>query len=424
MSKKKIIVIGAGAAGMMAAYAASTHSCQVTILERNEKAGKKVFITGKGRCNVTNASDMEELQNNIITNKKFLYSALYHFDNQAVMDFFEQNGLQLKVERGNRVFPESDKSSDVIQTLLRALEKQNVKICYHSKVEDLIIEEGSVHGVRLQDGTEMKSDAVIIATGGVSYPVTGSDGVGLKILEKYGHTIKELRPALVPMNVAEEYGKELQGLSLKNICVSFYEPGKKKALYEDFGEMLFTHFGVSGPVILSASSVLGKYLKKGEIELRIDLKPALDYQQLDDRILRDFKECMNKDFRNALDQLLPRKLIPVMIDYCKIDPFKKVNLITKEERKRLVDSIKNFKFTVTSLRGFQEAIITNGGISVKEINPKTMESKLISGLYLAGEMIDVDALTGGYNLQIAWSTGSLAGESAGLDMNSTENVEF
>lgn len=412
MKCNRVIVIGAGAAGMMAAYAAAENNCKVTIYERNEKAGKKIFITGKGRCNVTNASDMEEIFSNIVTNRKFLYSALYSYTNQEVMDFFEGQGLPLKIERGNRVFPVSDKSSDVIHALKQALKKHNVEIVYNTLVEDLIIEDGRAVGIKLSDGSKIMCDRIIMSTGGVSYPVTGSDGTGLKILMKYGHTIKDLHPGLVPMNAAEEYVKELQGLSLKNIKVSFYEPGKKKVLYEAFGEMLFTHFGVSGPVILSASSVIGKYLKDGNLELRIDLKPALTNNQLDERILRDFKEAMNKDFRNSLDMLLPRKMIPVIISYCKIDPYKKVNLITKEERFRLIDAVKNFKLTITSLRGFNEAIITCGGINVKEVNPKTMESKLIKGLYLAGEMLDVDALTGGYNLQIAWSTGKLAGESA------------
>lgn len=412
MKCNRVIVIGAGAAGMMAAYAASENNCKVTIYERNEKAGKKIFITGKGRCNVTNASDMEEIFANIVTNRKFLYSALYSYTNQEVMDFFEGQGVPLKIERGNRVFPVSDKSSDVIHALKHALKKHNVEIVYNTLVEDLIVEEGRAVGIKLSDGSKIRCDRIIMSTGGVSYPVTGSDGMGLDILKKHGHTIKDLHPGLVPLNAAEEYVKELQGLSLKNINVSFYERGKKKAVYEAFGEMLFTHFGVSGPVILSASSVISKYLKDGNLELRIDLKPALSNNQLDERILRDFKEAMNKDFRNSLDMLLPRKMIPVIIGYCKIDPYKKVNLITKEERFRLIDAVKNFKLTITTLRGFNEAIITCGGVNVKEVNPKTMESKLIKGLYIAGEMLDVDALTGGYNLQIAWSTGKLAGESA------------
>lgn len=409
----KVIVIGAGAAGMMAACAAAEKGHQVIIYERNEKAGKKLFITGKGRCNVTNASEIEDILNHIISNKKFMYSALYTFSNQNVMDYFEKEGLRLKVERGNRVFPESDKSSDVLHTLKKVLSRLNVKIVYHTLVTDLCVEDGCVKGVVLENGQTDNADSVVIATGGVSYPVTGSDGRGMRILEKYGHSISELRPALVPMNVKEEYAKALQGLSLKNVEVSYYRTAKpsKKPVYSEFGEMLFTHFGVSGPVVLSASSVIGKYLSNENIIMEIDLKPALTKEQLHGRILRDFEKCTNKDFRNSLDTLLPKKLIPVIIDYCGIEPYKKVNVISKEERERFVEALKGFRLTVTALRGFNEAIITQGGIPVKEIQPATMESKLIRNLYIAGEMIDVDALTGGYNLQIAWSTGRLAGES-------------
>lgn len=409
---KNIAVIGAGAAGMMAAYHSALNGAKVTLYEKNDKAGKKIFITGKGRCNVTNSSDMEEVFNNIVTNKKFLYSALYSYTNEDVMEFFENNGVRLKVERGNRVFPVSDHSSDIINALKRALNNQDVDIEYNVEIKDLIVKDNEVKGIITFSGTKKEYDKVIIATGGVSYLVTGSDGKGMEILKKYGHTIKELRPALVPLNIKEEFIKDLQGLSLKNIEVSFYEEGKKKAIYSDFGEMLFTHFGVSGPVILSAASVIGKKIKENNIVLKIDLKPALSESQLDERILRDFNESMNKDFRNALDKLLPKKLIPVLIEYCQIDPYKKVNNISKEERIRILRALKEFTITVTSLRGFNEAIITSGGINVKEINPATMESKLLRNLYIAGEMIDVDAFTGGYNLQIAWSTGKLAGESA------------
>lgn len=415
MSTKKIAVIGAGAAGMMAAYHAAVNNAKVTLYEKNDKAGKKIFITGKGRCNVTNSSDMEDVFANVVTNKKFLYSALYSYTNTDVMNFFENQGLELKVERGNRVFPVSDHSSDVINALKRSLKNQGVEIEYNTEIIDLMVEEDDVKGIITDSGEKKEYDRVIIATGGVSYPVTGSDGKGFEILKKYGHTIKELRPALVPLNVKEEFIKDLQGLSLKNIEVSFYEEGKKKAIYSEFGEMLFTHFGVSGPVILSASSAIGKKIKENNIILKIDLKPALSENQLDERILRDFSESMNKDFRNSLDKLLPKKLIPVLIDYCGIDPYKKVNNISKEERQLIVKALKEFMLTVTSLRGFNEAIITSGGINVKEINPSTMESKLIKNLYIAGEMIDVDAFTGGYNLQIAWSTGKLAGESAAMD---------
>lgn len=410
MADRKVIVIGAGAAGMMAAYSSALCGNKVTVFERNEKAGKKLFITGKGRCNITNDSDVETILNNIITNRKFMYSAIYSFSNEDVKAFFEENGLHLKVERGNRIFPVSDKSSDVINTLKKALRNENVEIEYNILVKDLVVEDNTVKGVVLKDGRKVYADKVIMATGGMSYPVTGSDGKGFDILRKYGHTITDLSPALVPMNVKEEFAKELQGLSLKNVDISFYRNEvDKKPVYEEFGEMLFTHFGISGPIVLSGSSVAGKYLKEGNLIARIDLKPALSKEQLDDRILREFTNGINKDIVNVMDNLLPKKLIPVMLDYCKIEPHKKVNSISKEERNRMVEAFKGLKLTVTSLRSFNEAIITQGGIKVKEVDPGTMESKIISNLYLAGEMLDVDALTGGYNLQIAWSTGRLAG---------------
>lgn len=410
MADRKVIVIGAGAAGMMAAYSSALCGNKVTVFERNEKAGKKLFITGKGRCNITNDSDVETILNNIITNRKFMYSAIYSFSNEDVKAFFEENGLHLKVERGNRIFPVSDKSSDVINTLKKVLRNENVEVEYNTLVKDLIVEDNTVKGVILEEGRKVYADKVIMATGGMSYPVTGSDGKGFDILRKYGHTITDLSPALVPMNVKEEFAKELQGLSLKNVTISFYRrKGDKKPVYEEFGEMLFTHFGISGPIVLSGSSVVGKYLKEGNLIAKIDLKPALSKEQLDDRILREFTNGINKDIVNVMDNLLPKKLIPVMLDYCEIEPHKKVNSISKEERNRMVDAFKGLKLTVTSLRGFNEAIITQGGVKVKEVDPGTMESKIISNLYLAGEMLDVDALTGGYNLQIAWSTGRLAG---------------
>ena len=410
MADRKVIVIGAGAAGMMAAYSSALCGNKVTVFERNEKAGKKLFITGKGRCNITNDSDVETILNNIITNRKFMYSAIYSFSNEDVRAFFEENGLHLKVERGNRIFPVSDKSSDVINTLKKALRNENVEIEYNILVKDLVVENNTVKGVVLKDGRKVYADKVIMATGGMSYPVTGSDGKGFDILRKYGHTITDLSPALVPMNVKEEFAKELQGLSLKNVDISFYRNEvDKKPVYEEFGEMLFTHFGISGPIVLSGSSVAGKYLKEGNLIARIDLKPALSKEQLDDRILREFTNGINKDIVNVMDNLLPKKLIPVMLDYCEIESHKKVNSISKEERNRMVEAFKGLKLTITSLRSFNEAIITQGGIKVKEVDPGTMESKIISNLYLAGEMLDVDALTGGYNLQIAWSTGRLAG---------------
>lgn len=410
MADRKVIVIGAGAAGMMAAYSSALCGNKVTVFERNEKAGKKLFITGKGRCNITNDSDVETILNNIITNRKFMYSAIYSFSNEDVKAFFEENGLHLKVERGNRIFPVSDKSSDVINTLKKALRNENVEIEYNILVKDLVVEDNTVKGVVLKDGRKVYADKVIMATGGMSYPVTGSDGKGFDILRKYGHTITDLSPALVPMNVKEEFAKELQGLSLKNVDISFYRNEvDKKPVYEEFGEMLFTHFGISGPIVLSGSSVAGKYLKEGNLIARIDLKPALSKEQLDDRILREFTNGINKDIVNVMDNLLPKKLIPVMLDYCEIESHKKVNSISKEERNRMVEAFKGLKLTITSLRSFNEAIITQGGIKVKEVDPGTMESKIISNLYLVGEMLDVDALTGGYNLQIAWSTGRLAG---------------
>ena len=404
---KNIAIIGCGAAGMMAALAAIENGHNITIYEKNEKAGKKLYITGKGRCNVTNASDMEVIFNNIITNKKFMYSSLYTFDNNMVMDAFERMNVPLKVERGNRVFPVSDKSYDVIKGLTNALLSKGVKIIYNANVKDIIVENCKIKGIELSNGKVYYYDCVVLATGGVSYSSTGSTGEGHKIAIKYGHTVKEMRPALVPLVAREEYIKELQGLSLKNVEVTIYSG--KKILYNDFGEMLFTHFGISGPLILSASSLVSKYFPGNELKMEIDLKPALDEKQLDERILRDFEKTINKAFKNSLDNLLPKKLIPVIIEYTKINPDKKVNEITKEERSKLVNALKHFELTIVGTRGFNEAIITQGGINVKEINPATMESKIIKDLYFAGEMIDVDALTGGYNLQIAWSTGYLAG---------------
>ncbi len=410
---RSVFVIGAGAAGMMAAVSAAARGYDVTVFEKNEKPGKKLYITGKGRCNITNACDTEDLFNHMIHNKKFMYSSIYGFDNQAVIDFFEQHKLHTKVERGNRVFPVSDKSSDVIRTLTNAMNQAGVMVRYMTTVEDIIVEQDCVRGVILSGGKKEWADNVILATGGLSYPVTGSDGAGMQILVRHGHSLTPVSPALVPMNVKEEFIKELQGLSLKNVRGSFYLTSKqgKKPIYEEFGEMLFTHFGISGPIVLSASSFLAKYISKEEIVFKIDLKPALSFQQLDDRILREFEKNRNRDFKNSLDDLLPKKMIPVLIAYCGIDPNKKVNVISKEERQILVKSLKEFTMTVVSFRGYNEAIITQGGINVKEINPATMESKRIQHLFAAGEMLDVDALTGGFNLQIAWSTGHLAGES-------------
>lgn len=408
---KKIIVTGGGAAGMMAAVSVLQMGGRVVLFEKNEKLGKKLFITGKGRCNLTNDCDMETLFQNIMTNSKFLYSVFYGFDNHAVMDWFEKAGCPVKTERGGRVFPVSDHAYDVTAALERQLRKGKADIRLHTEVKRLLAEDGKIKGVELADGSVEYGDAVILATGGLSYPLTGSDGDGYRMAEEEGHTIKETFPSLVPLTIQEEWCKSLQGLSLKNVRASLFMEGKK-LLYEGFGEMLFTHFGVSGPLILSASSYYGKKGKGDKAVLRLDLKPALTPEQVDKRLLRDFEENKNKQFKNSLGKLFPSKLIPVMIALSGIDGEKKVHEVTKEERVRLAHLIKDLRMTVTGTRGYAEAVITRGGIHVKEVNPSTMESKIIKGLYFAGEMLDVDALTGGFNLQIAWSTGYQAGISA------------
>lgn len=408
-----VIVVGGGAAGMMAAVFAARNGQNVQLLEKNEKLGKKLFITGKGRCNITNAADIEDLFTAVTSNPKFLYSGFYSFTNQQVIDFFEELGVKTKIERGERVFPVSDHSSDVIAAFSRELKSLGVAVSLHIEVRELLCEQDKVCGVLLTNGKKMKADAVIVATGGISYPSTGSTGDGYRFAKETGHRVTELLPSLVPMEVRQWYAKELQGLSLRNIEIRITD-GKKK-LYEEFGEMLFTHYGVTGPVILSASSVVGKTLRKKELTLHIDLKPALSEEQLDKRILREFDANHNKQYKNSIDSLFPAKLKPVMIELSEIEPEKKVNEITKEERQRLVHLIKDFTMTLTGLRSYNEAIITKGGVSVKEIDPGTMESKKMKGLYFAGEVLDLDAMTGGYNLQIAWSTGYLAGINAGCD---------
>ena len=433
----RVLVVGGGAAGMMAALAAAGKGHRVTLFKKNEKLGKKIYITGKGRCNVTNACEPQELFDNVVSNSKFLYSAFYGFDNNAVQQFFETHGCPLKTERGNRVFPISDHSSDVIRALSGALEKAGVEIRLHTPVKKLLTEkageEGSlrIKGVKLLSGEEAKGDAVVLACGGLSYQATGSTGDGYRMAQETGHTLVSCKPSLVPFHIKEEWCRQLQGLALKNVNASLYIEGKE--IYEGFGEMLFTHFGVSGPLILSASSYYqtaaenlrrkkekqaGKMGKTAEnmgreapALLKLDLKPALSAEQLDKRILRDFEDNKNKQFKNAVDGLFPARLVPVMIQLSGINPEKKVHEITREERKFFIECIKGLTLTVTGTRGFEEAIITRGGIKVKEVNPSTMESKLVSGLYLAGEMLDLDALTGGFNLQIAWSTGHLAGAS-------------
>ncbi|MCH5281681.1 MAG: NAD(P)/FAD-dependent oxidoreductase [Lachnospiraceae bacterium] len=410
----KVIVVGGGAAGMMAAIAAGERGHQVTLLERNEKLGKKLFITGKGRCNLTNAAPIDQLFSQIVTNPKFLYSAIYGFDNFACMAFFEEKGLKLKTERGNRVFPLSDHSSDVIRILEKEIARLHIRVKFHTRVSELLFEEDAngakvIKGVKDEKGNSYHAHSVILATGGVSYPSTGSAGDGIKLAEKAGHAVNTTYPGLVPLKAKENWCKSLMGLSLKNVRISLLDG--KKTLYEGFGEMLFTHFGVSGPLILSASSYVNQILTQKALQLYIDLKPALSMEQLDDRLIREFEEKRSKQFKNALQGLFPSALIPVMVSLSSIDPEKKAGSIGKEERHRFAGLIKGLPLTITGTGSFEEAIITKGGIHVKEINPSTMESKRIANLYFAGEMIDVDALTGGFNLQIAWSTGHLAGES-------------
>lgn len=404
-----VIVVGGGAAGMMAALAAAKNGCRARLLEKNEKLGKKLYITGKGRCNLTNGADMEELLNHVVSNRKFLYSSFYGFSNRNMMELLEKAGLPLKTERGNRVFPASDKSSDVIRTLRRLLEEAGVQIALGCQAEAVLTEDSVCTGVRLTDGCIYPARQVIVATGGLSYPSTGSTGDGYRFASSCGHQVTELSPALVPFCGEEDWIGRLQGLSLKNVSVKLSQG--KKVYYEEFGEMLFTHFGVSGPAVLSGSSVTAKYLKKGPLTLTIDLKPALTEEQLDQRLLRDFSALQNKQFKNALQGLLPAKLIPVAVERSGILPEKQVNAVTRKEREQLVRLVKHFTLTLTGLRGYNEAIVTQGGVSVKEIDPATMESKLVKGLFFAGEVLDVDAMTGGYNLQIAWSTGYAAGSS-------------
>ncbi len=417
----QVIIVGGGAAGMMAAISASEKGAEVTLLEKNEKLGKKVYITGKGRCNVTNGADMDELRKAVVTNPKFLYSAFDQFTNRDVMELLEAAGCPLKEERGARVFPVSDHASDVIAALRRRMESLGVNIRYNTEVTKLLLEERqipegeksnqteSIRGVRLKSGDSLRADRVILCTGGLSYETTGSDGAGHRMARESGHKVTECVPALVPLTVKEDWCRDLMGLSLKNVSLKMVNG--KKVLFEDFGEMLFAHFGITGPLALSASSFYGKR-KTEEVQVVIDLKPALDEDQLDKRILRDFEEQINKHFRNSLGGLLPSKMIPVAVKLSGIDPEKPVHEITREERRNLVHLLKNLTLTVTGTRPFAEAIITQGGVSVKEVNPSTMESKRVKGLYMAGELLDLDAVTGGFNLQIAWSTGHLAGVSS------------
>ena len=409
-----VIIIGGGPAGILSAIKSAKEGNKVTIFEKNDKCGKKLLITGKGRCNITSSIEIEDFIKNIPGNGKFLYSAFQNFSNQDIIKMLENEGVKTKVERGNRVFPVSDKSIDVLNALLNILKKLNVKIVYNTEITEILVNENKVTGVITNTKEKIKADKVILATGGRSYPATGSTGDGYKMAKKLGHTVTEIRPSLVPLTIHEEkMCQKLQGLSLRNVKITIRH--NKKIIYEDFGEMIFTHFGVSGPIILSASTILLRYknikelLKNKEIELLIDFKPALNKEKLDLRIRRDFEEFKNKQFKNSLNQLLPQKLIPVIIEKSEIDENKKANEITKEERQKLVNLLKEFKLTIKDFKEIEYAIVTAGGINIKEINPKTMESKIIKGLYFAGEIIDVDGYTGGFNLQIAYSTGYTAG---------------
>ena len=403
----RVIVIGGGPAGIMAAGMAAKNGAQVTLLEKNERLGKKLLISGKGRCNITNDTDIEGLIENTPGNGNFLYSAFYTFSNQDLINYFEDMGLQTKVERGGRVFPVSDSSKDVVQVLQSFLNKQKVNIRLGCPVAEIITTDNIVTGVRCRDGSTIEGNSVILAVGGMSYPGTGSTGDGYDMAKRLGHTVTPLNPSLVPLTTKEEWVKRLQGLSLKNIKVSF-KNNKNKEIYNDFGEMLFTHFGVSGPVILSASRHLLDY-GFNDIKMTIDLKPALSYEKLDERIQRDFDKFSRKQLKNSLDELLPQKMIPIVIELSGIHPEKAVNQITKEERKKLVSLLKGMDISITGARPIKEAIVTAGGVKISEINPSTMESKIVKGLYFAGEIIDVDAYTGGFNLTIAFSTGYLAG---------------
>ena len=401
---KKVAVIGAGPAGIIAASTAALRGLDVTLLEKNKKIGKKLFITGKGRCNITNAAPIEEFFDNIVTNKYFLYSSLYSFTNEDMIALLNKYGLETKVERGNRVFPKSDKSSDVNRALEKMIKDSGLHLKLNSNVKSIFLKD-DVFYINLDDES-MSFDALIIATGGKSYPLTGSTGDGYEFAKKLGHTIKAIKPALVPIVVEEEWVKDLQGLSLKNVTLNSYR--NNELIHSEFGEMIFTHYGISGPIVLTTSNYINKY-NEGKISFKIDFKPALDYETLDKRILRDFDLYINKHIKNSLDDLLPQRIIPWIINLSEIDQDKSVNQISKEERYRLVSLIKNFPLTFKTFRPIEEAIVSSGGISIKEINPSTMESKIVPNLYFAGEVIDVDALTGGFNLQIAYSTGYLAG---------------
>ncbi len=403
----KVAVIGGGAAGLMAAFAAAGNGNRVTLFEKNQRPARKVMITGKGRCNVTNNCDRDTFLNNVIRGKKFLYSAYNAFSSEDTMNFFEERRVPLKTERGNRVFPVSDKAVDIVDALVNEAKSSGVHI-ENKKVASIKAEDGVVKGIVFEDGSFEDFDKIILATGGKTYPVTGSDGDGYRMAKSLGHTVTALRPGLVPMMINENFCSRLCGLSLKNVTLTVTKQGTKKPIYSELGEMMFTDFGITGPLVLSASSYMDD-VENESYTVTVDMKPALDNETLDKRLLRDFAEEPNRDFINSLDALLPKRLINVIVANSGIDPRKKVNSITREERHRLVNEIKNLKMTVFRLRPIEEGIITVGGINLREIDPATMQSKLMDGLYFAGEIMDIDALTGGFNLQIAFSTGYLAG---------------
>lgn len=411
----KVIVIGGGPAGMMAAITASKSGNQVTLLEKNKSLGKKLLITGKGRCNITSSLPINDFISNTPGNGRFLYSAFQNYSNEDIIAMMEENGLDVKEERGNRIFPITDKAEDVLKVFTKELKKANVNIIYKANVTKILIDNNAVIGVEINSKEKLYAEKIVLATGGKSYPLTGSNGEGYKLAQNVGHTIEKIQGSIVPLEADRKICQMMQGLSLRNVKIQIKDVANNKKIYEDFGEMLFTHFGVSGPTILSSSAHILRYknieelLDSDSIKLYIDLKPALDENVLDQRILRDFEEYKNKNFKNSLDKLLPQKMIDTVIELSNINPDKKVNEVTKEERQRLVKIIKGLEVTIKALRPVEEAIITAGGISIKEINPKTMESKIINGLYFAGEIIDVDAYTGGFNLQIAYSTGYTAG---------------
>lgn len=418
----KVIIIGGGPAGMLAAIISAQNGNETTIIEKNNRLGKKLLITGKGRCNITSSIDIKDFINNIPGNGKFLYSAFQNYTNRDIINFLEENGVSVKEERGNRIFPKSDKSLDVEKAFEREITRLHINVKLNSKVTKIMVKNNKVEGVKYLNSENIEktlyADKIILATGGATYPLTGSTGDGYKMAKQLGHTVTKIKPSLVPLIASKgsiKICQKLQGLSLRNVAIRLIDEEKNKKIYEDFGEMIFTHFGVSGPTILSSSAHLLRYknveelLANGKIILEIDLKPALSEQQLDLRIQRDFSANKNKEFKNSLDALLPQKLIPVIVDLSGIDGDKKVNEVTKEERLKLVELLKKFNVTISGFRPLEEGIITAGGINVKEINPKTMESKIVEGLFFAGEIIDVDAYTGGFNLQIAYSTGYTAG---------------